>query len=55
MAPEFFQVVFPGSSLPFLNALSQVDIVIYMFLAGLSTPRNFAGHGYTTVVVRDMA
>ncbi len=34
-APHLSAYVFPASSLGFLNALSQVGVVVFMFLVGL--------------------
>jgi Kef-type K+ transport system membrane component KefB len=35
MSPQFSAYLFPASSLGFLNALSQVGVIIFMFLVGL--------------------
>lgn len=36
-APQLFHTVFPPASLPFLNALSQIGLVIFVFLVGVRT------------------
>jgi Kef-type K+ transport system membrane component KefB len=35
VAPQFSSLLFPPSSLGFMNALSQIGIIIFMFLVGL--------------------
>jgi Kef-type K+ transport system membrane component KefB len=51
VAPHFFASVFPASSLGFLNALSQVGVVIYMFLVGLAlNPKALRKHPHTAVL-----
>jgi Kef-type K+ transport system membrane component KefB len=49
--PGVSALVFPASSLGYLNALSQVGMIIYMFLVGLRTnPEDLKGHGPTTIL-----
>jgi hypothetical protein len=37
LAPAMSKALFPAPSLGYLNALSQVGLVLFMFLVGLST------------------
>ena len=49
-APHVSGFLFPASSLGYLSALSQVGVVIYMFLVGLSlSPRELHEQGHTAV------
>ncbi|HUI43279.1 MAG TPA: cation:proton antiporter [Terriglobia bacterium] len=51
VAPHLSATLFPASSLGFLNALSQVGVVIYMFLVGLAlNPKELRKHGHTAVL-----
>ncbi len=51
MAPSFSATVFPVASLSFLNALSQIGLVVFMFLVGLELePKMMRGRGHTAVV-----
>lgn len=51
VAPHLSASLFPAPSLGFLNALSQVGVVIYMFLVGLAlNPRELREHGHTAVL-----
>jgi len=51
MAPHFSAYLFPVSSLGFLNALSQVGVVIFMFLVGLGiNPRELKKQGHAAVL-----
>jgi Kef-type K+ transport system membrane component KefB len=51
VAPQLSASVFPPPSLGYLNALSQVGIVVYMFLVGLSLDlRKLREHGHTAVL-----
>src|ERR1051326_950042 len=51
VAPHLSGSLFPASSLGYLNALSQVGVVIYMFLVGLAlNPRELNEHGHTAVL-----
>jgi Kef-type K+ transport system membrane component KefB len=51
LAPHFWGSVFPASSLGFLNALSQVGVVVYMFLVGLAlNPKALRKHPHTAVL-----
>ena len=50
-APGVFTTLFPANSLGFLNALSQIGVVSFMFLVGLElNPRLMRGKGHTAVI-----
>src|ERR1700756_5321646 len=52
IAPQLSASIFPAASLGYLNALSQIGIVIYMFLVGLSTnPTERRPRGETTILM----
>jgi Kef-type K+ transport system membrane component KefB len=56
IAPGFSAALFPTSSLGYLSALSQVGVVIYMFLVGLAVnPRALREHGHTAVLTSHMS
>jgi Kef-type K+ transport system membrane component KefB len=51
IAPQFSAYLFPTSSLGFLNALSQVGVVIFMFLVGLGiNPRELKHQSHAAVL-----
>ena len=51
VAPELSAALFPPSSLGFLNALSQVGLLVFMFLVGLElNPRLLRGRGHAALV-----
>ena len=51
IAPQFSAYLFPPSSLGFLNALSQVGVVIFMFLVGLGIdPRELKHQSHAAVL-----
>lgn len=51
MAPGVSGYLFPQSSLGFLNALSQIGIVVFMFLVGLGiNPQELKNHGHAAVL-----
>jgi Kef-type K+ transport system membrane component KefB len=51
MAPGVFAYLFPPASLGFLNALSQIGVVVFMFLVGLGiNPRELKKHGHAAVL-----
>lgn len=51
LAPEFSATLFPPSSLGHLQALSQVGLVLFMFLVGLSlNPKELHEHGHAAVL-----
>lgn len=50
-APELSARLFPPASLGFLNSVSQVGLLVFMFLVGLElNPRLLRGRGHTAVV-----
>jgi Kef-type K+ transport system membrane component KefB len=51
VAPHLSASLFPPLSLGYLNALSQVGVVIYMFLVGVAlNPKSLREHGHTAVL-----
>jgi Kef-type K+ transport system membrane component KefB len=51
LAPGVSTMLFPERSLPFLNALSQVGLVFFLFLVGLEhNPSRLRGHSVTAVI-----
>jgi Kef-type K+ transport system membrane component KefB len=51
MAPGISAYLFPAASLGFLNALSQIGIVVFMFLVGLGiNPKELKKHGHAAVL-----
>src|SRR5258708_5990274 len=51
MAPGASAYLFPPASLGFLNALSQIGIVVFMFLVGLGiNPKELKKHGHAAVL-----
>jgi Kef-type K+ transport system membrane component KefB len=51
IAPHFSSYLFPASSLGFLNALSQVGVVVFMFLVGLGiNPSELKKEGHAAVL-----
>jgi Kef-type K+ transport system membrane component KefB len=51
LAPHFSAYLFPASSLGFLNALSQIGVIIFMFLVGLNiNPKELAKEGHAAVL-----
>ena len=51
IAPHFSAYLFPQSSLGFLNALSQIGVIIFMFLVGLNiNPKELAKEGHAAVL-----
>lgn len=51
MAPGVSTYLFPTSSLGFLNALSQIGVVVFMFLVGLGiNPTELKKHGHAAVL-----
>jgi Kef-type K+ transport system membrane component KefB len=51
IAPHFSAYLFPASSLGFLNALSQIGVIIFMFLVGMNiNPKELAKEGHAAVL-----
>jgi Kef-type K+ transport system membrane component KefB len=51
VAPKFSAVLFPASSLPYLNTFSQVGVLIYMFLVGMAlNHKELKNHGHAAVL-----
>jgi len=51
-APELFARLFPPASIPFLQSLSQIGLILFMFLVGLEfAPELMRGKGHTVVVI----
>jgi len=51
MAPGVSAYLFPAASLGFLNALSQIGVVVFMFLVGLGiNPGELKRHGHAAVL-----
>ena len=51
VAPALYAGLFPVESLPSLNVLSQIGLILFMFLIGLEfDPATMRGHGRTAVV-----
>ena len=51
IAPEAFQAVFPANSMPVLLALSQIGLILFMFLVGLEFAPELVRERKHTVVV----
>jgi Kef-type K+ transport system membrane component KefB len=52
VAPQLSSALFPASSLGYLSALSQVGLVLFMFLVGLSlNPKELQEHGHAAVLI----
>jgi len=52
VAPSISNVLFPTASLGYLNALSQVGLVLFMFLVGFSlNPQELKEHGHAAVLM----
>jgi len=52
VAPSIMASLFPLTSLKYLNALSQIGLVLFMFLVGLGVnPRELRKHGHAAVLV----
>jgi Kef-type K+ transport system membrane component KefB len=50
-APWISRAVFPAASLGYLNALSQIGLVFFMFLVGIAlNPRELREHGHAAVL-----
>lgn len=56
IAPHWSQVLFPPSSLGYLSALSQVGVVIFMFLVGLGiNPKELKSQSHTAVLTSHLS
>ncbi|MCP3141924.1 cation:proton antiporter domain-containing protein [Pyxidicoccus xibeiensis] len=52
LAPDAMQALFPDSSLPVLKMLSQVGLILFMFLIGLELdPKLLKGRGHSSVAI----
>jgi Kef-type K+ transport system membrane component KefB len=50
-APGVFNFIFPVSSLGYLNGLSQIGLIFFMFLVGVSmNPKELREHGHTAIL-----
>src|ERR1019366_5482516 len=50
-APGLSKFIFPASSLGYLNGLSQIGLVFFMFLVGVSlNPKELREHGHTAIL-----
>ena len=56
LAPHFTAFVFPSNSLATLNALSQLGVVIFMFLVGLGiNPKELKSQGHAAVLTSHLS
>ena len=56
VAPDVSTVLFPPGSLGFLSALSEIGLVLFMFLIGLELdPKIMRGRGHTAVVISQVS
>jgi Kef-type K+ transport system membrane component KefB len=52
LAPGAFAALFPSWSLDFINALSQIGLVVFMFLVGLEvSPKLMRRHGHSAIAI----
>ncbi|MCY0999359.1 cation:proton antiporter [Myxococcus sp. MISCRS1] len=52
LAPDLMDALFPASSMPVLKMLSQVGLVLFMFLIGLELdPKMLKGRGHASVAI----
>ena len=51
VSPEAYHLLFPAGSVRFLNAVSQLGLLMFMFLVGLELdPKSLRGQGHTAVL-----
>lgn len=51
VAPGLFATIFPAGSLGYLNSISQIGLLLFMFLVGLEfNPKLIRGRGHTALV-----
>src|SRR5215467_2226923 len=56
IAPHLGSFIFPSSSLGYLSALSQLGVVIFMFLVGLAiNPKELKGQGHAVVLTSHLS
>ncbi|OGO33805.1 MAG: hypothetical protein A2W35_12700 [Chloroflexi bacterium RBG_16_57_11] len=56
VAPRVYGFIFPADSLSYLNAISQIGLIIFMFLIGLELDVNILrGRGHTTVITSQIS
>jgi Kef-type K+ transport system membrane component KefB len=56
VAPGVFDFLFPAESLGYLNAISQIGLLVFMFLIGLELDLNILrGRGRTTVITSQIS
>jgi Kef-type K+ transport system membrane component KefB len=52
VSPHALATLFPRDSMPLLNMMSQVGLILFMFLIGLELdPKQLRGRGHTSVVI----
>lgn len=52
VAPSLSMAIFPAASLGYLNALSQIGLILFMFLVGVSlNPKELRGQGQTALLI----
>src|SRR5688572_6792560 len=52
LAPDFQAALFPPQSVPYLNVLSQVGVIFFLFLIGLELdPKLLSNRGHAAVVI----
>ena len=56
VAPRVYGYLFPAESLDYLNAISQIGLIIFMFLIGLELDlKVLRGRGHTTVITSQIS